>query len=163
MSENPRLQQWLEKVDEGKRMIPGSTPVPEQQPTIIRQEIVYTPQVPIYVGFWRRVFAVVLDSLILVVFLFFIKIHPIVEWLISFFYYTYCPSTHMQGTIGKLAIGAKIVGANGERISYLHSVGRYFAQFISGALLLIGYLMVAFHSKKRGLHDLMADTYVVNK
>lgn len=96
-------------------------------------------------------------------FLMLTRFHPVIEWLIGFFYFSYWPSTRFQGTIGKFAIGAKITDANGNRLSYLHLVGRVFAQMLSSLLLIIGYIMIAFHAKKRGLHDMIADTYVVNK
>jgi uncharacterized RDD family membrane protein YckC len=34
-------------------------------------------------------------------------------------------------------------------------------KFLSGILLGIGYLMVAFDSKKQGLHDRLANTFVI--
>ncbi len=34
-------------------------------------------------------------------------------------------------------------------------------KFVSSILLGIGYLMVAFDSQKQGLHDKIADTYVI--
>lgn len=167
MSDNPRLQKWLEQIDEGKKKnLSNVTPCANQQPTIIRQEIVYIPQSNVNVGFWRRVFAVVIDSLIAG----FVSIivqaatsNVIFPWLVSLFYFTYWPSTHFQGTFGKLAIGAKIVDVNGNPISYLNSVGRFLSQILSGMLFMIGYFMVAFHAEKRGLHDLMAGTRVVNR
>jgi uncharacterized RDD family membrane protein YckC len=41
------------------------------------------------------------------------------------------------------------------------SDGRYFAKFISALILGIGFLMVAFTERKRGLHDMIAGTLVV--
>ncbi|MHA0855693.1 RDD family protein [Paenibacillus sp. CMAA1364] len=166
MSHNQRMQKWLKQVEEGNSKNPSSpTPILDhiQQPNIIRQEIVYIPQVSLYVGFWSRVFAFFLDSLILSIFFYLFHTHLLIEILIGVFYYTYWPSTHMQGTFGKVAIGAKIVDVNGNRLTYVHSCGRFLAQLLSGSLFLIGYFMVAFHAKKRGMHDMMADTYVVNK
>lgn len=167
MSDNPRLQKWLEQMDEGQRINPSnknSAPLPHQ--TIIRQEIVYIPQSNVYVGFWRRVFAVVIDSLILGFMSIIVQLatsNVIIPWLVSLFYFTYWPCTHFQGTFGKLAIGAKIVDVNGNQISYLNSVGRFLSLILSGVLFMIGYFMVAFHAEKRGLHDLMAGTRVVNR
>jgi uncharacterized RDD family membrane protein YckC len=65
--------------------------------------------------------------------------------------------------ISTKTVGAVIVDKNGKRLSYLHSVGRFFASLLSGGLFLIGFIMVAFHHQKRGLHDRIAGTYVVNK
>jgi len=52
---------------------------------------------------------------------------------------------------------------DGNRIGFGRATGRHFAKIISGIILLIGYLMVAFTQKKQGLHDMMAGCLVVNK
>lgn len=126
LSDNPRLQKWLEQIDEGQKKNPSHVTLNvNQQPTIIRQEIVYIPQSNVNVGFWRRVFTVVIDSLIVGFMSIIVQLATstvIIPWLVSFFYFTYWPCTHFQGTFGKLAIGAKIIDVNGNSISYLNSV-----------------------------------------
>jgi uncharacterized RDD family membrane protein YckC len=52
---------------------------------------------------------------------------------------------------------------NGARISFGNATGRYFGKILSGLILYVGYLMVAFTDKKQGLHDMMASTLVVLK
>jgi uncharacterized RDD family membrane protein YckC len=54
----------------------------------------------------------------------------------------------------------KVVGKDGERISFANAIGRFFAKILS-CILYIGYIMIAFDSKKQGLHDKLASTYVV--
>ena len=49
----------------------------------------------------------------------------------------------------------------GQRLSFLHATGRYFAKFISAIILGIGFLMIAFTDRKRGLHDMIAGTLVI--
>jgi uncharacterized RDD family membrane protein YckC len=66
-------------------------------------------------------------------------------------------------TVGKKLLGLYVVRPDGSRASFLRALGRYFAEALSFILLGIGYLMVAFRSDKRALHDLLADTYVVKK
>ncbi len=61
-----------------------------------------------------------------------------------------------------MALRIKVIRASGEDVSY----GRAFlrevpGKFLSGILLGIGYLMVAFDDQKQGLHDRIADTYVI--
>lgn len=64
-------------------------------------------------------------------------------------------------TPGKMVIGLKIVRSNGEPVSYLRALGRYFAEMLNGFTLLIGYIMAAFDSEKRALHDHICDTRVI--
>ena len=60
-----------------------------------------------------------------------------------------------------MAVGLRVVDEQGQRISFARATGRFFAKFISALILMIGYLMVAFTDRKRGLHDIMAGTLVV--
>jgi uncharacterized RDD family membrane protein YckC len=64
-------------------------------------------------------------------------------------------------TPGKMAMGVKIISANGEPLSGGQAIGRYFAQFLSALLLGIGFLMIAWTPQKRGLHDYLAGTVVI--
>lgn len=66
-----------------------------------------------------------------------------------------------SGTLGKLLLGMRIVRTDGSPVSLATAILRYFAGIVSGLLLGIGYLMVAFRRDKRGLHDLLCDTAVV--
>ncbi|MCP4594693.1 MAG: hypothetical protein GY842_28505, partial [bacterium] len=64
-------------------------------------------------------------------------------------------------TIGKRACGIKIISADGHPCSMGQAFGRALAEILSFLTLLIGYLMVPFDSRKRGLHDHIASTLVV--
>lgn len=75
-------------------------------------------------------------------------------------YFALMESSDKQATLGKMAVGIKVGKANGEKISFLNAVGRYFAKALSGLILYIGYIMVAFDTKNQGLHDKLANTYV---
>jgi len=66
-------------------------------------------------------------------------------------------------TPGKMACGLRVVRPDGSRISYMRALGRHFACYLSGLILLIGYIMAAFDSQKRALHDHICDTRVVRK
>jgi uncharacterized RDD family membrane protein YckC len=66
-------------------------------------------------------------------------------------------------TVGKMACKIRVVKADGSSISYLRALGRYFAEWISGMILLIGYIMAAFDSEKRTLHDRICNTRVIMK
>jgi uncharacterized RDD family membrane protein YckC len=75
-------------------------------------------------------------------------------------YEVYFVSTR-GGTPGKLALGLKIVRADGGPVTAGLALGRYFAQWLSGAILMIGYIMAGFDSEKRALHDHICQTRVI--
>jgi uncharacterized RDD family membrane protein YckC len=66
-------------------------------------------------------------------------------------------------TPGKMACKLKVVTAENERVSYLRAFGRYFAEILSGLILLIGYIMAAFDDEKRSLHDRICNTRVIRR
>lgn len=78
-------------------------------------------------------------------------------------YYAWFHSGERQATLGKRAIGIKVTGMQGERISFARGIGRYFAFLLSGFTIGIGYLLAAFTERKQALHDMIASTYVVDQ
>ncbi|WP_059042131.1 RDD family protein [Paenibacillus rubinfantis] len=128
-----------------------------------RREMIYRDPTPVYVGFWRRVLACFIDALLLTVVDWVLPLPDFSQRLLDLLYFVILPATAWQGTVGKLAVGAKIVDANGDRISVLRSLCRYFAQILSALVLFIGYIMIAFSAEKRGLHDWICDTFVINR
>jgi uncharacterized RDD family membrane protein YckC len=78
----------------------------------------------------------------------------------SVLYYVLMESSVKQGTLGKLAMGIKVGKEDGQRISGLNALGRLLARSLSSMILYIGYIMVAFDSRKQSLHDKLANTYV---
>jgi uncharacterized RDD family membrane protein YckC len=78
-------------------------------------------------------------------------------------YYAAFHSSKGGATLGKMVVGIKVVRSDGERISLLRAIGRYFAAFLSGLILCIGYLMAAFTDRKQTLHDMICDTVVVDR
>ena len=65
-------------------------------------------------------------------------------------------------TLGKMALGLQIVRADGAPISMGLAAGRYFAQWLSGLILMIGYIMAGFDDQKRALHDRICETRVIH-
>lgn len=139
-----------------------------------------------YGGFWLRVVAYIIDAIILNIGLgivgailgislipadparmdpaaamsqmgTFQAIAVVASWL----YFSLMESSPRGATVGKMVVGLRVVDEHGQRISFLRATGRFFAKIISALILLIGYLMVAFTDRKRGLHDIMAGTLVV--
>ena len=135
-------------------------------------------------GFWIRVVATLVDSLLAglaqVFFTFILAItasnlmggvpgdssaYSMLIFLFSMlfgFTYSVFFTGYCGQTPGKMVLRIKVIRTSGAEIGY----GRAFlrevpGKFLSGILLGIGYLMVAFDDRKQGLHDRIADTYVV--
>jgi len=72
-------------------------------------------------------------------------------------------SSRRGATLGKMAVGVRVVTADGGRLSFGRSAGRRFAKYLSGLVLAVGYIMAAFTSRKRALHDMIAETLVVRR
>ncbi len=66
-------------------------------------------------------------------------------------------------TPGKMAFGLKVIRSDGSRVSYWRAFGRYLGTLLSSFTLMIGYIIAAFDSEKRALHDHICDTRVVRK
>ena len=136
------------------------------------------PQVR-YGGFWLRVVAYLIDAIILNIVLWLLTVitglrlisytatnHleplPILAPLVvNWLYFALMESSERGATLGKMALGLRVVTEHGQRLSFANATGRYFAKFISALILGIGFLMVAFTERKRGLHDMIAGTLVV--
>lgn len=81
----------------------------------------------------------------------------------SIAYFVLMESSSKQGTLGKMAVGIIVTDTNGNRITWMRALGRYFAKILYGIVLLIGYIMVAFTERKQGLHDMICSTLVVKR
>ncbi len=81
------------------------------------------------------------------------------QWL----YFALMESSSKQATLGKMALGIIVTDLNGNRLSFGRATGRYFGKIISGAILMIGYIMAAFTEKKQALHDIIAGCLVVDR
>jgi uncharacterized RDD family membrane protein YckC len=66
-------------------------------------------------------------------------------------------------TPGKMVCRLKVATPDGGQISYLRAFGRFWAEAVSSIILGIGYLMAAFDSEKRCLHDRICATRVIHK
>jgi uncharacterized RDD family membrane protein YckC len=65
-------------------------------------------------------------------------------------------------TLGKMAVGIKVIRVDNSRITYMRAFGRACANLLSG-ICYIGYIIAAFDDEKRSLHDHICDTRVVYK
>ena len=64
-------------------------------------------------------------------------------------------------TLGKMAVGIKVINADRTPVSMGKGFGRYFAELVNSFTCSIGYIIAAFDSEKRALHDHIASTRVV--
>jgi uncharacterized RDD family membrane protein YckC len=134
-----------------------------------------------YVGFWARVGAALIDTVLLLL--------VVVPLLAAVYGWTYFdgkatlvasgPANFLisyvapaiavvafwivrQATPGKMAISARIVdAATGQPLSTRQAIGRYLAYYVSILPLCLGLLWVAFDKRKQGWHDKLAGTVVV--
>jgi uncharacterized RDD family membrane protein YckC len=140
---------------------------------------IVTSRVPRYVGFWNRVLASIIDTLILVVFIgliavafygkeylrlsnegktvmFDLVVQGLLPALAVILLWRY-----RGATPGKMLISAKIVDAETFGTpSTGKLVGRYFAYIVS-CFFMLGFIWVAFDKRKQGWHDKLAGTVVI--
>lgn len=100
------------------------------------------------------IISVVAGSILLLVLIFLT-----IGWL----YYAIMESSTPQGTLGKMAVGIKVIDMQGNRITFARATGRFFGKIISKMILYVGFIMAGFTEKKQALHDIMADCLVVRK
>jgi len=131
-----------------------------------------------YVGFWPRVWATVIDSILVSIILV-----PLVRLIYGDEYESLkliqgpadllislvLPAVaivifwiNRQATPGKIAIGARIVDAkSGGKPTTRQLVLRYLGYYVAAIPLFLGLIAVAFDPRKQGWHDKLAGTVVV--
>ncbi|HBI17250.1 MAG TPA: RDD family protein [Candidatus Moranbacteria bacterium] len=153
--------------------VPQNNPAPLVSEPVTNNENVSQSQVK-YAGFWIRFVAVIIDGIIvffislplIVIFKFVLSIESsgflnLLSSLISWGYYIYMTDKY-QATLGKKAMGIMVVDESLAKASLGNIVLREtVGKIVSAIILLIGYIMAAFTSKKRALHDLIAGTVVI--
>ena len=85
--------------------------------------------------------------------------------VIGFLYYALLESSPWQATLGKLALGLRVTDLNGYRLSIGRSMARNVVRILNAITVLIPficYIVVAWTSRKQGLHDMMAKALVLN-
>src|SRR5262245_25207930 len=134
-----------------------------------------------YGGFWIRLVAYIIDAIILnivtyaVALILGVSLVPadpqnydpslnlvyLIAFVIGWIYFALMDSSVRGATLVKMAMGLRVVTSDGQRLSFLNATGRYFAKIISAIILFIGFIMIGFTDKKRGLHDMIAGTLVI--
>jgi len=132
-----------------------------------------------YAGFWIRLGAVLIDGIILLMitlpltYFFYgdellsneavikgpadLMINYLLPFAATIFFWKY-----KSATPGKMILKLKVVDASTqEALSTWQAVGRYFAYIVSAIPLFLGYIWVAFDSKKQAWHDKLAGSIVI--
>ena len=140
-----------------------------------------TAESGVYAGFWIRVWAAIIDSVLVSLILIPILV-SVYGWkyfepggsatgLVNFLLSWVFPAIAViafwilrSATPGKMVIGARIVDARtGAPPSTAQCIGRYFGYFLSTFPLGLGLIWVGIDSRKQGWHDKLAGTVVVRK
>jgi len=79
--------------------------------------------------------------------------------MFMFAYYVWMHGRWGQ-TLGKMALGMKVVRTDGDPLGYGGAFLRWLGSLFSAVILMIGYLMAGLRSDKRALHDLVAGSRV---
>jgi uncharacterized RDD family membrane protein YckC len=80
-----------------------------------------------------------------------------------FFVYDVLMNGRFGATLGKMAIGARIVLVDGSPIGYQRAAWRWLAARVSDFFCFAGYVPIAVRADKRALHDLLVGTRVIYK
>jgi uncharacterized RDD family membrane protein YckC len=136
------------------------------------------PEHVAYGGFWIRVVAYIIDGILLTIVCGVVDrllginilatdwdhydpLANVISLVIGWLYFALLESSERGATVGKMVMGLRVVTSDGQRLSFMNATGRYFAKILSAIILCIGFIMVAFTDKKRGLHDIIAGTLVI--
>ena len=84
-------------------------------------------------------------------------------FIFSWLYSAIMESSAKQATLGKIAMGLVVTDKRGNRLTFGRATARYFARWLSGIILMIGYIIAAFTEKKEALHDMIAGTIVYQR
>jgi uncharacterized RDD family membrane protein YckC len=85
--------------------------------------------------------------------------HCLISIIISMAYFTYFHGAIGQ-TPGKILLKLQVVGTTGKKLTYGIALLRWIGCIISSLAFFLGFLWVAFDSKKQGWHDKIAGTVV---
>lgn len=132
-----------------------------------------------YAGFWIRVGATLIDTLVFLP-IFFIPLTLIYgseywtsdawvlgAWDVLLRYLaplviTVWLWTRYLGTPGKMLLRLRVLDANtGQAISTPKAIGRYLGYYVSMLPLMLGFIWVGIDKKKQGFHDKLAGTVVI--
>ncbi len=123
------------------------------------------PEEITYANFWKRLAAYLIDYFLIGIFCLVIGLFGAFGGILRLL----IPAIYLIGfwnatgqTPGKAAVGLKVIRLDGANIGLREAVLRFIGYIISAIIFFVGFLMIGWHEKKRGLHDLIASTVVIN-
>ncbi|MEF2072845.1 RDD family protein [Consotaella aegiceratis] len=144
------------------------------------------PQNHRFAGFWIRFAAYCIDTLILIAIAALMggvlgsmlavqstsetidgdieQLAPILNLVgiaINVAYYVLLHGGPWQATVGKRALGLRVIKRDGGRLGYGLAFARWLAMLVSSFTLLIGFFMAGWTEQKRALHDMICSTRVI--
>lgn len=66
-------------------------------------------------------------------------------------------------TPGKMVMGIRLIKTDGSAISDVEALIRYVGYYVNSMIFMLGWLLALIDSNSQGLHDKIANTYVVKK
>ena len=109
----------------------------------------------VYASFGERLLARLIDGFILILPSLFIPF--ILPWL----YFALQEGSAGGATVGKRAMGIRVVSMEGRPIGFGTATGRFLGNLITLFTFFIGYLMMLFNARNQCLHDILTSTVVV--
>ena len=133
----------------------------------------------IFAGFWIRAGASIIDTLLLLA-----VTYPLVTLIYGWAYWTsdslssgiwdillsyVFPAVavilfwiYKSATPGKMLLGLKVISlGENQKLSSGQAVARYIGYYLSTIVLMLGFIWVAFDSRKQGWHDKLTNTAVI--
>ncbi len=149
-------------------------------------ETIIQPDSHRYAGFFRRLAALIIDTLVLAITVgsilwFFTYVYdytfesdytfrdlaPLINFVLFILawgaYYSYFEGSLWRATPGKRLLGIQVLNRSGAPIGYWQAFFRFLGRLLSTATFNIGFLVALFNRRRRTLHDLIAGTIVVRK
>lgn len=117
-------------------------------------------------NFGQRLLAVIIDGIIVAVVSSLVgailgDVGQLVGFLAGLGYYIYFEGSPSGQTVGKRAMGIRVVTEEGGPLGYGLATGRYFARILSGIPCLLGYFWMLWDDKKQTWHDKLVHSNVV--
>lgn len=116
-----------------------------------------------YAGFWRRAAALIIDLTIMIIpaMIFGMAIPFVGGPILGLLFRPVFDASPIGASPGRALMGLKILSEQGARLTLKQAYIRYFAAFLTGATLGLGVLMSLFNEKRQTLHDMLAQTVVI--
>lgn len=128
---------------------------------------------PQFAGFWIRFLAILIDGLVVAFALspfrwvarntgsWFMWTVFCVIYVVVYVTYFIIMTGRFGQTLGKMALSLKVVKQDFTPVDYGVSAVRELSKILSAIIFYIGFIMAGFTDRKRALHDMIADTYVL--